>query len=133
MVIVPWHDTHHPVAAGLYYEDQKPEAARAAAFFTRKRLPKFLGYFEKALEHGGGKHLVGNAHTYVDLSVFQLLAGLDYAFPNAMKVVAPSIPRLRELAERVAARPHLAAYLASKRRLPFNDEGIFRHYPELDH
>jgi glutathione S-transferase len=126
------HDTHHPVAGGLYYEDQKPEAARRAAGFTEERLPKFLGYFERVLERGGGRHLIGDAHSYVDLSVFHVLKGLRYAFPKAMARQEASIPRLLELAERVAARPRLAAYLASKRRLPFNEQGIFRHYPELD-
>ena len=125
------HDTHHPVATGLYYEDQKPEAARCALGFTEERLPKFLGYFERVLERGG-RHFVADTHSYVDLSVFHVLAGLRYAFPKAMARQEASIPRLLELAERVAARPRLAAYLASKRRLPFNEQGIFRHYPELD-
>ncbi len=126
------HDTHHPIAGGLYYEDQKPEALRRAAAFTSERLPRFLGYFERVLARGGGHHLVGGAHTYVDLSVFQVIVGLDHAFPRAMGRVEAAIPGLRALAGRVAARPRVAAYLASERRLPFNEEGIFRHYPELD-
>jgi glutathione S-transferase len=126
------HDTHHPISGSLYYEDQKPEAARRAAAFTGERLPRFLAYFERVLARGGGQGLVGGAHTYVDLSVFQVLAGLDYAFPRAMARVEAGIPGLRALGKRVAARPRVASYLASERRLPFNEEGIFRHYPELD-
>ncbi len=126
------HDTHHPIAGSLYYEDQKPEAARRAAAFTGERLPKFLGYFERVLERAGGGHLVGGAHTYVDLSMFHVLAGLDYAFPRAMARQEAGIPGLQALARRVAARPRLAEYLASPRRLAFNEKGIFRRYPELD-
>ena len=129
------HDVHHPIGVSLYYEDQKPEASRRAAVFVRDRLPKYLGYFERVLERNtaaGGKHLVGVALSYADLSMFQLLAGLKYAFPRAMVRVAPSIPRLTALASGVAARPRIAAYLASERRLGFNEQGLFRHYPELD-
>jgi glutathione S-transferase len=128
------HHTHHPVATGLYYEDQKPDAVRAAKEFTKERIPKFLGYFEGILERAKGahRHLVGTSTSYVDLAVFQILTGLDYAFPRAMKKVAPSIPRLLSLQAAMAARPRIAAYLASDRRLPFNEDGIFRHYPELD-
>lgn len=126
------HDTHHPIATGLYYEDQKPEAARRAAAFVDERLPKLLGYFERVLERGGGRHLIGGVHTYVDLSLFQMLAGLDYAFPKAMARRSREIPLLRALARRVGERPRLADYLASSRRVPFNEDGIFRRYPELD-
>ena len=129
------HDTHHPVATSLYYEDQKPEARRSAGHLVTERLPKFLGYFERALERGGRgehEHLVGAGLSYVDLSMFQTLAGLRYAFPKAMARIEPGIPRLVALCDRVAARPRIAAYLASERRLPFNENDIFRHYPELD-
>lgn len=128
------HDTHHPVATGLYYEDQKPEAARRAHAFVTERLPKFLGYFEGILEraHGRHRHFVGGALTCVDLGMFQVLEGLEYAFPRAMKKLAPSIPRLLASKAEVAARPRIKAYLASERRLAFNEQGIFRHYPELD-
>jgi glutathione S-transferase len=126
------HDTHHPIAGGLYYEDQKPEAVKRTRAFVTERIPKFLGYFERALAHGGGKHLVGGALSYVDLSMFQVVEGLNYAFPRAMAHVAKSIPGLLALRDRIAARPRVAAYLASERRLPFNTDGIFRHYPELD-
>jgi len=128
------HDTHHPVGSGLYYADQKPEAARRAADFTQNRLPKFLGYFERVLERNRGDtgRAVGDALSYVDLSLFQLVAGLRYAFPNTTARVESTIPRLTDLYARVAARPNIATYLASPRRLPFNEYGIFRHYPELD-
>ena len=126
------HDTHHPIAGGLYYEDQKREARKRSAAFVRERIPKYLGYFERVLARNDGEHLIGDALTYVDLSMFQVLAGLAYAFPNAMARLARKIPSLSALRERVAARPRIAAYLASERRLAFNEEGIFRHYPELD-
>lgn len=126
------HDTHHPVASGLYYDDQKREAKKRAADFIESRLPKYLGYFERVIDANGGEHLVGNAVSYVDLSAFQLLAGLEYAFPNAVGRLAPKIPLLLTLRAQVASLPRIAAYLVSDRRIPFNEDGIFRHYPELD-
>lgn len=126
------HDTHHPVATGLYYEDQKPEALRRASGFVKERIPKYLGYFELALARGGRAYLLGDHVSYVDLSMFQVLTGLDYAFPRAMAKIAPKVPLLLALRDRVAARPRIAAYLASSRRIPFNENGIFRRYPELD-
>jgi glutathione S-transferase len=126
------HDSHHPIGGGLYYEDQKREAKRRAADFTAERLPKFLGYFEQVLERNGSRVLVGNAVSYVDLSLFQMIEGLRYAFPRAMTKQKRNHPRVIALHERVASRPLLAAYLASERRLPFNQEGIFRQYAELD-
>jgi glutathione S-transferase len=129
------HDTHHPIAAGLYYDDQKPEAMRRSSQFVENRLPKYLGYLERVLERNKaseGTWLVGSDCTYVDLSAFQLVEGLTYAFPRALKAIAPDLPRLTALRDRVAKRPRLSAYLASARRIPFNEQGIFRHYPELD-
>jgi glutathione S-transferase len=126
------HDTHHPIAANLYYEDQKREAKKRATEFARERIPKFLGWFERVLEASGGAHFVGGATSYVDLSVFQMLSGLDYAFPKAMARVRRRIPRLRALVVEVAQRPRIAAYLASDRRIAHSEDGIFRHYPELD-
>jgi glutathione S-transferase len=126
------HDAHHPIAASLYYEDQKREAKRRAAAFVAERTPKFLDWFERVLKASGGAHFVGRDISYVDLSVFHMLAGLEYAFPKAMGRMEKRIPRLRALATHVANRPRMAAYLASKRRIPFNEDGIFRHYPELD-
>jgi glutathione S-transferase len=130
-MVVEAHDTHHPIAVGLYYEDQRKEAKARAAHFIEDRLSLFLGYFEDVLERSGGKHFL-RSHSYVDLSMFQLLSGLDYAFPNAMARARPKLARLSALQERVAKRPRIAAYLASDRRIPFNESGIFRHYPELD-
>lgn len=128
------HDTHHPIASGRYYEEQKREAKARAADFLAHRLPKFMQYFERVLAQNphGDRHLVGDALTYVDLSMFQLIEGLHYAFPRATARFASSYPRLEALRRAVAARPNIAAYLASERRLPFNETGIFRHYPELD-
>ena len=133
-LVVEAHDTHHPIASSLYYEDQRREAKRRAAGFVARRLPKFLGYFERVLEANaaGPEHLVGSRMTYADLSLFQLVAGLQYAFPNAMARLARRHRRVLALASGVAARPRIAAYLASKRRLAFNEQGIFRRYPELD-
>jgi glutathione S-transferase len=125
------HDTHHPIAVSLYYEDQRAEAQRRASIFVSERLPKYLGYFERVLERNGD-HLVGATVSYADLSIFQVISGLCYAFPRAMARLAPQIPHLLALRDRVAARPRLAAYLASSRRLAFNQHGLFRHYPELD-
>jgi glutathione S-transferase len=129
------HDTHHPIAGSLYYEDQKSEAKRRAREFVKERMPKYLGWLEKVLARNrksGGRWLVGAERTYVDLSAFQVVEGLRYAFPNAMKQIEPTIALLVALRERVAERPRIAAYLKSKRRQPFNQMGIFRHYPELD-
>jgi glutathione S-transferase len=122
--LVEVHDTHHPIGSGLYYEDQKAESLRRAQDFRENRLPKFMDYFER-LERGKGI-------TYVELSLFQMIEGLRYAFPRTMKALEPRYPNLVALHERVAERPRLAKYLGSKRRIAFNREGIFRHYPELD-
>jgi glutathione S-transferase len=128
------HETHHPISGGLYYEEQKREAKRAAASFRTERLPKFLNYFQQVLEHNpkGSNCLVGKAISYVDLSMFQMIAGLRYAFPRAMARLEPAYPKLVALHDRVSTRPRIAAYLSSKRRAPFNQDDLFRHYPELD-
>ena len=124
------HDSHHPIASSLYYEDQREEALRRAGDLRTQRLPKFLDHFEQVLERGGGHAL--RRHSYVDLSLFQLVSGLSYAFPRAMQRLHPDLPLLHALHASVAKRPRIAAYLASSRRVPFNESGIFRHYPELD-
>ena len=128
------HDTHHPIASGLYYEDQKNEAKARTKDFIAHRIPKFMGYFERVLAQNpdGPQHMVGKALSYVDLSMFQIVEGLRYAFPKATKHLADHYPHVVALHDAVAARPHIAAYVASERRLPFNETGIFRHYPELD-
>jgi glutathione S-transferase len=126
------HDTHHPIANSLYYEEQKPEALRRSQRFLAERLPKFLGYFERVVKSNGRGCMVGRSLSYVDLSMFQLIEGLRFAFPRNMQRVEPGYPGLVALRDKVAARPKTAAYLKSSRRLPFNDKGLFRHYPELD-
>jgi len=126
------HDTHHPIASALYYEDQREEAKRRSALFLKNRVPKFLGYFERALSDGGGPYLAGRRATYPDLSLFHVVAGLNYAFPNALAREMKKHPKVAALGQRVAERPRLKSYLASPRRLPFNEQGVFRHYPELD-
>src|SRR5262249_11387084 len=125
------HDTHHPIRVDKRYETQKPAARDRAAAFRQHRIPKFLGYLESNLERNGDV-LVGSAISYVDLAAFQVVEGLSYAFPRAMARVHDSVPRLLVLRDRVAQRPRLLRYLTSPRRLPFSEEGIFRHYEELD-
>jgi glutathione S-transferase len=129
-VVVEAHDTHHPIAASLYYEDQKDAAARAAKLFRDERIPAFLDYFERAA--GCGDWLAGEAWSYADTSLFQLWHGLRHAFPKRMAVIAGDYPKIAAIVERVAALPRLKEYLASERRLAFNEQGLFRHYPELD-
>jgi glutathione S-transferase len=131
-LVAETHDTHHPIGVDLYYEDQTAEAKKRAAEFVVKRVPKFLGWLESRLAHNGGREFIGARISYVDLSAFQVVAGLSYAFPNAMSRMKRKIPKLWALHDRVAARPRIAAYLASDRRISFNEDGIFRHYPELD-
>jgi len=128
------HDVHHPLSSGMYYEEQKREALKAAPHFRGERIPKFLDYFERVIRRnrGGRGHLVGNAISYVDLSMYQLLGGLCYAFPKTMKRLQRKYPRLAALSQHVARRPNIAAYLVSERRLAYNEHGIFRYYPELD-
>jgi glutathione S-transferase len=124
------HDTHHPIATGRYYEDQKREAKARAKEFRNERMPKFLRWFEEILEPGG--YVFGRSVSYVDLSLFQVVEGLEYAFPKAFARAGMKAPRLRALRERVKERPRIASYLESPRRIPFNEMGIFRKYPELD-
>jgi glutathione S-transferase len=128
------HDTHHPISANAYYEDQKPAARKRSADFLSERLPKYLGYFEQVAKHNAVKQrwLVGGRMTYVDLSMFQLVDGLQYAFPKATRRLARKYPSLMRMHAEVPHLPRIAAYLASARRLAFNSQGIFRHYPELD-
>jgi len=129
-LLVELHDTHHPLGPQLYYEEQKPEALRRSQGFVERRIPKFTRYFEELLE--GWDFLLGSELSYPDLSLFQTIEGLVFAFPNAWKRIAPELPRLEAHRARIAAQPKVAAYLASERRQAFNDKGLFRHYPELD-
>ncbi|GJE58862.1 glutathione S-transferase [Methylobacterium trifolii] len=131
-VVSEAHDTHHPVAIGLTYEDQKTEALRRAKAFREERIPEFLAWFEHVLTRNDGTHLVGAALSYADLSLFQLVAGLLYAFPKATGAVLRDNPRVAALHGAIPERPRIGAYLASPRRIPFNEQGIFRRYPELD-
>jgi glutathione S-transferase len=126
------HDTHHPLSSQLYYEDQRAAAKRYTGLFWQHRVPKYLGYFEDLIDRNGGPYLNGRKLTYVDLSLFQVVAGLRYAFPNRMKRFEKKIPGLVELHDRIAARPRIAAYLRSSRRIPFSEMGIFRRYRALD-
>ncbi len=125
------HDTHHPLGPSLYYEDQKAPAKKRTEAFWEERVPKYLGYFEGLLK-GKGSWLAGRRLTYIDLSLFQIVDGLRYAFPKRMKNFEREIPALVDLHDGVAARSNIKAYLASDRRIPFNEDGIFRHYKELD-
>ena len=126
------HDTHHPIAGSLYYEDQKAEAKKFAHYFLKDRVPKYLGYFESVLKKSGGPCTLGRRFSYMDLSLFQLIEGLRYAFPKAMKAIERDVPRVVAVHDKVAQRERLKKYLSSPRRIPFNESGIFRHYPELD-
>ena len=131
--VVEAHDTHHPIGSGLYYEDQKKEAKRRTADFLKNRAPKYFGYFDDVIARNrGSKYLAGKRLTYADLSLFQIVAGMRYAFPKAMAKLEKKVPRVVALHDLVTRRPRIAAYLASDRRIPFNEYGIFRHYKELD-
>ncbi len=132
--LVEIHDTHHPIGGGLYYEEQKREAKRRSRNFLEERLPKFLAYFERVIELNGANAtwVAGRRMSYVDLSMAQVIAGLRYAFPRAASAALRSRRRLCRLHDAAFSRPRIERYLASDRRIPFNDEDIFRHYPELD-
>jgi glutathione S-transferase len=132
------HDVHHPVASSLYYEDQKPEALRRAHEFKAMRVPKFVGWFETILERnpknraGKAPHVAGGKLSYADLSLFQVIDGLRYGFPKSSRKVLRKAPRVMALCEAVANHKRIAAYLASDRRIAFNEDDLFRKYPELD-
>src|SRR4029077_4690048 len=132
-LVVEIHDTHHPVTSWLYFEEQRPAARRRTKDFWRYRVPKFLGYFERVLAKSGGNFLLGSRLSYVDLSLFQIIEGLRYAFPKRMKKFERKVPRVIALHDRVRLRPRVAAYLSSKRRIPFSQWGIYRYFRELDH
>jgi len=131
-LVVEIHDTHHPISSWLYFEEQQPAARRRTKDFWRYRVPKYLGYFERVLKNNGGRFLVGRRLSYVDLSLFQIVEGLRYAFPKRMKRFERKIPSLVALHDRIARRPRIAAYLASPRRIPFSQWGIYRYFKELD-
>jgi glutathione S-transferase len=131
-VLAEAHDVHHPISPALYYEDQKEAAVEAARVFGAQRLPKWVAYFSRVLEHNGGGWLVGDRLSYADLAFLQVYDGLAWAMPRAVAAALESAPALPGLRDRVAAAPRIADYLASGRRPAFNNDGIFRHYPELD-
>jgi glutathione S-transferase len=131
-LVVEIHDTHHPVTSWLYFEEQRPAARRRTKDFWRYRVPKFLGYFERVLGRSGGSYLLGSRPSYVDLSLFQIVEGLRYAFPNRMKRFERKIPRVIALHDRVGKRPRIVAYMKSKRCIPFSQWGIYRYFKELD-
>ena len=131
-LVVEIHDTHHPVSGWLYFEEQRPAARRRTRDFWRYRVPKFLRYFERVLAKSGGPHLLGRRLSYVDLSLFQIVEGLRYAFPTRMKRFERKVPRVIALRDRVAGRKRVAAYLRSKRRIAFSQWGIYRYFKELD-
>jgi glutathione S-transferase len=126
------HDTHHPISGWLFYEQQRPAAKLRTRDFWRYRVPKFLGYFERIIAASGGPYVLGRRLSYVDLSLFQVVEGLRYAFPKRMKRFEKKVPRLIALHDRVAKRPRTAAYLVSKRRIAFSQWGIYRYFRELD-
>ena len=132
--VLEGHDVHHPIGAGEYYENQKAESRRRAREFRDERVPKFLDWFERILSRNpeGPGHLVGDRLSYADLSLFQVMDGLTYAFPRLMDQFAPRYPKIGAVCAAVADHPKVAAYLASDRRLPSNESDLFRHYPELD-
>lgn len=132
--VLEGHDVHHPIGAGEYYENQKPESQRRAREFREVRVPKFLDWFDGILTRNpeGPAHLVGSRLSYADLSLFQVMDGLTYAFPKLMRGLDGHYPTVRALCSSVAEHPKISAYLASKRRLPGNEHDLFRHYPELD-
>jgi glutathione S-transferase len=131
-LVLEVHDTHHPLGPSLYYEDQRARAKKRTDEFWKQRVPKYLGYFERLLKNNGGSYLTGRRLTYADLSLFQIVEGLRYAFPKRMKAFERRIPGLVDLHDRVAVRPNIKPYLASDRRIAFNEDGIFRRYKALD-
>lgn len=133
-IVAETYNSHHPIDEDLYFHEQKPEAIQRAEVFRLTRLPKFLGWFERVLaaNPAGDAHLVGGAITYPDLSLFQLIEGLNYAFPKATAQILATLPRVTALHAAVTRRPRVTAYLESDRRVAFNETGIFRRYPELD-
>ncbi len=126
------HNVHHPLDVSLAYEEQKDAALKAAAAFREDRIPKFLDYFEHAAKASPGEWLIDHRWTYVDTSLFQLVEGLRYMFPKRMATIEAEYPAVVRVHDLVADLPGIRAYRKSDRRLPFNEQGIFRHYPELD-
>lgn len=131
-IVAEVHNVHHPVAMMDYYHDQKPEAARAAEQFREQRMPKYLGWLEQAVAGSDGDWMIDDRWTYADTSLFQLVEGLRYMFPRRMAAIEGEYPGVIRIRDQVAGLPGIHAYLKSDRRIAFNTDGIFRHYPELD-
>ena len=134
-IVAEVYNSHHPIDADKWFHEQKDAAIARAAVFRRDRMPKYsFGWFERLLaaNPAGVDHLVGGFVTYADLSLFQLVEGLRFAFPLASERTLARLPRVTALHKAMAERPRLKAYLASERRVPFKETGIFRRYPELD-
>src|SRR5262249_48175568 len=107
LVLIP--HTPPPVTRHLHYQEQRAAAEVATKYFWRYRLPKFLRYFERVLGNSGGPYLIGRKLSYADLSLFQIVEGLRYAFPKRMKRFERKVPRIVALHDRVAKRPRIAA------------------------
>lgn len=131
-IVAEAHDTHHPIAGSAYYEDQKDAATRSTKAFREERIPKFFDYFEDALSANDGAFVLGGKWSHIDTSLFQLVEGLRHAFPQLMAALEGDYPKLVACRDAVANLDGIAAYCASERRIAFNEDGIFRHYPELD-
>jgi len=131
-VVEEVHSVHHPLGVGKYYEEQKEAALIRAKEFREERMVKWLNHFEHELSLEGGPFVLGERWSHVDTSLSQLLRGLAYAFPRRSAALQGRYPRLQACREAVANLPGVAAYRASDRCIPFNKDGIFRHYPELD-
>ncbi|KAL2264905.1 hypothetical protein VTJ83DRAFT_7415 [Remersonia thermophila] len=130
------HDCHHPIATGLFYEDQKTESKRRSEDYVTNRLPKFMSYFERVLESEssrGSRWLYGGRLTYADLVLFQCVDGLKFMFPKAMGKLERQGKHegVFALHKAVSDRPRIKAYIESSRRQPYSN-GIYRYYEELD-
>ncbi|GJJ07708.1 hypothetical protein Clacol_001913 [Clathrus columnatus] len=125
------HDVHHPISNSLYYEDQKPEAKRRAEDFRENRIPKFLTHFETVLQNNSSGVLVGSTISTADLTLFQVLDGLHFAFPRRIGALRKSgeYTHVFQLYDRV--KDELKDYFGSKRRREYS-MGLYRDYPELD-
>ncbi|TAQ89053.1 hypothetical protein B7494_g2622 [Chlorociboria aeruginascens] len=131
------HDTHHPIAVMLTWEEQKGESKRRSKYWVQNRLPTVLAYWQRVLENeerGSGLWLLGDIFTYADLVLFQCLDGTNYSFPKAIKQARETgkYDKVFKLYEDVKARPNIAQYLASNRRQKEQDWGIYRHYDDND-
>lgn len=126
------HNTHHPISASLYFEDQVEEAKKASKVFLNDRIWKWMKFWNSMVNSSKGDFLLGKEILYVDLSFFQVLGGLIYAFPLFMSGLEKEFPKLFRHFERISMNSKLKSYLESDRRLFYNRTGLFRHYPELD-